>query len=147
MSTDSKPEPELEIDLEKLNVGTELPQRQHSATNVSLFMYNAAVWNAHRIHYDETYTTEVEGHPAIVIDGPLQGDWLSQVALNWVGARGSVLNFSYTNRKASYLGEVLTSGCVISAIDLHKRSVELTLFIKNEAGEVVTPGTATVSFF
>ena len=53
MSTDSKPE--LEIDLEKLNVGTELPQRQHSATNVSLFMYNAAVWNAHRIHYDETY--------------------------------------------------------------------------------------------
>ena len=110
-------------------------------------MYNAAVWNAHRIHYDETYTTEVEGHPAIVIDGPLQGDWLSQVALNWVGARGSVLNFSYTNRKASYLGEVLTSGGVISAIDLHKRSVELTLFIKNEAGEVVTPGTATVSFF
>ena len=146
MSTDSKPEPELEIDLEKLNVGTELPQRQHSATNVSLFMYNAAVWNAHRIHYDETYTTEVEGHPAIVIDGPLQGDWLSQVALNWVGAQGKVTSFGYSNRKASYLGEVLTSGGAVTAVDLQNRQVELALFIKNEAGEVVTPGNATVSF-
>ena len=144
MSTDSKPE--LEIDLEKLSVGTELPQRQHSATNVSLFMYNAAVWNAHRIHYDETYTTQVEGHPAIVIDGPLQGDWLSQAALNWAGAQGSVTSFGYSNRKASYLGEVLTSGGSVSAIDVPKRRVELTLFIKNEAGEVVTPGTASVSF-
>ena len=147
MSTDSKPEPELEIDLEKLNVGTELPQRQHSATNVSLFMYNAAVWNAHRIHYDETYTTEVEGHPAIVIDGPLQGDWLSQVALNWVGAQGKVTSFGYSNRKASYLGEVLTSGGAVTAVDLQNRQVELALFIKNEAGDVVTPGNATVSFF
>ncbi|MDA7722948.1 hypothetical protein N8862_00745 [Pseudomonadales bacterium] len=145
MSTDSKPE--LEIDLEKLNVGTELPKRQHSATNVSLFMYNAAVWNAHRIHYDETYTTEVEGHPAIVIDGPLQGDWLSQVALNWVGAQGKVTSFGYSNRKASYLGEVLTSGGVVTAVDLQNRQVELALFIKNEAGDVVTPGNATVSFF
>ncbi len=145
MSTDSKPE--LEIDLEKLNVGTELPKRQHSATNVSLFMYNAAVWNAHRIHYDETYTTEVEGHPAIVIDGPLQGDWLSQVALNWVGAQGKVTSFGYSNRKASYLGEVLTSGGAVTAVDLQNRQVELALFIKNEAGDVVTPGNATVSFF
>ena len=137
----------VENRLDRRTVGAELPLRQHTATNVSLFMYNAAVWNAHRIHYDETYTTEVEGHPAIVIDGPLQGDWLSQVALNWAGAQGNVMSFGYINRKASYLGEVLTSGGVISAIDLRKRSVELTLFIKNEAGEVVTPGTATVRFF
>ena len=143
MSIDLK----VEIQLEKLTIGAELPLRQHTPTNVSLFMYNAAVWNAHRIHYDETYTTEVEGHPAIVIDGPLQGDWLSQVALNWAGAHGNLMSFGYSNRKASYLGEVLTSGGVISAIDLQKRSVELTLFIKNEAGEVVTPGTATVSVF
>ena len=143
MSIDLK----VEIQLEKLTIGAELPLRQHTATNVSLFMYNAAVWNAHRIHYDETYTTEVEGHPAIVIDGPLQGDWLSQVALNWAGAQGNVMIFGYSNRKASYLGEVLTSGGVISAIDLQKRIVELTLFIKNEVGEIVTPGTATVSVF
>ncbi|MFQ3347063.1 MAG: hydroxyacyl-ACP dehydratase HTD2-like protein with hotdog domain [Candidatus Azotimanducaceae bacterium] len=146
MSTDLNKKLEKDVVIEKLTVGTELPQRQHTATNVSLFMYNAAVWNHHRIHYDETYTTQVEGHPAIVIDGPLQGDWLSQAALNWAGAQGSVTSFGYSNRKASYLGEVLTSGGSVSAIDVPKRRVELTLFIKNEAGEVVTPGTASVSF-
>ena len=56
-----------------LTVGTELPSRSHTASNVSLFLYNAAIWNPHRIHYDENYTREVEKHPGIVIDGPLQG--------------------------------------------------------------------------
>jgi 3-methylfumaryl-CoA hydratase len=35
-----------------LRVGAELPARAHTPTNVSLFLYNAAVWNAHRIHFD-----------------------------------------------------------------------------------------------
>ncbi len=125
-----------------VSVGMNLPERKHTATNVSLFMYNAAVWNHHRIHYDERYTKEVEGHPGIVIDGPLQGDWLSQVALNWVGDGGSLLAFSYSNRRAAYLGESLTSGGTITAVN--GDVVELELFIKNEAGEVITPGTATV---
>jgi hydroxyacyl-ACP dehydratase HTD2-like protein with hotdog domain len=67
---------------ERLKPGDALPTRTHTPTNVSLFLYNAAVWNPHRIHYDEPYTTQVEGHPGIVIDGPLQGDWLAQCVLN-----------------------------------------------------------------
>ena len=96
-------------------VGAALPTRQHTATNVSLFMYNAAVWNPHRIHYDERYTREVEGHPDIVIDGPLQGDWLSQVVLNWLGDAGTLQRFSYSNRRAAYLGETLISGGTVTA--------------------------------
>ena len=61
-------------DINNIKIGDTLPERQHTASNVSLFVYNAAVWNPHRIHYDERYTTEVEGHPGVVIDGPLQGD-------------------------------------------------------------------------
>jgi hydroxyacyl-ACP dehydratase HTD2-like protein with hotdog domain len=130
--------------MEELAVGQALPERRHTATNVSLFLYNAAVWNAHRIHYDERYTTEVEGHPGIVIDGPLQGDWLSQVALNWLGDGGRLLRFGYSNRRAAYLGETLTSGGRIESIDRSSRTLELTLHITNEAGEVITPGSATV---
>ncbi|MEQ8660001.1 MAG: hypothetical protein RLW62_04230, partial [Gammaproteobacteria bacterium] len=87
-----------------LTVGDALPARAHHATNVSLFLYNAAVWNAHRIHYDETYTTAVEHHPGIIIDGPLQGDWLTQVVLEWLGDDGTLLEFEYTNRRAAVLG-------------------------------------------
>ena len=61
------------LNFREIAAGQALPEREFTATNVSLFCYNAAIWNPHRIHYDETYTTEVEKHPKIVIDGPLQG--------------------------------------------------------------------------
>ena len=132
------------IDLSALQPGSPLPDRQHTATNVSLFMYNAAVWNHHRIHYDEAYTTQVEQHPGIVIDGPLQGDWISQVALNWLGEDGQLTSFEYSNRRAAYLGETLTSGGSVREVDAASGRVVLDLFIKNADGEVITPGSATV---
>lgn len=132
------------MNINELAPGDPLPSREHTATNVGLFMYNAAVWNHHRIHYDEKYTTEVEQHPGIVIDGPLQGDWLSQVALNWLGNQGQLLGFNYSNRRAAYLGETLISGGSITAVDPTSGEVELALFIKNAEGEVITPGQATV---
>ncbi len=98
------------LNFREIAVGQTLPEREFTATNVSLFCYNAAIWNPHRIHYDETYTTEVEKHPKIVIDGPLQGDWLSQIVVNWIGEEAELLKFAYSNRRASYLGETLKSG-------------------------------------
>lgn len=128
----------------QLNVGDTLPNRDFTPTNVSLFMYNAAVWNPHRIHYDERYTTEVEKHPGIVIDGPLQGDWLSQCVLNWVGDDGRMIGFDYSNRRAAYLGETLMTGGIITEINSDNHRVTVEIFVKNEAGEVTSPGHATV---
>ena len=134
------------IKISELNVGEALPERSYTATNVSLFLYNAAIWTPHRIHYDEPYTTDVEKHPGVVIDGPLQGDWLNQVVVNWMGDSAALTSFNYSNRRASYLGETLTSGGAISAIDKDAGTVDLELFIKNENGDVITPGTAQVRF-
>jgi hydroxyacyl-ACP dehydratase HTD2-like protein with hotdog domain len=128
----------------QLNVGDDLPSRDFTPTNVSLFMYNAAVWNSHRIHYDERYTTEVEKHPGIVIDGPLQGDWLSQCVLNWIGDHGRMVGFDYSNRRAAYLGETLTTGGFITEINSGNHRVTVEIFVKNGAGEVISPGHATV---
>ena len=128
----------------ELNIGDALPARDFTATNVSLFMYNAAVWNPHRIHYDERYTTEVEKHPGIVIDGPLQGDWLSQCVLNWLGDDGRMVGFDYSNRRAAYLGETLTTGGNVTEVDLDNRRISVEIFVRNEAGEVTSPGHATV---
>lgn len=130
--------------LQSIEVGAALPAREYTATNVSLFMYNAAIWNPHRIHYDERYTTEVEKHPGVVIDGPLQGDWLTQCVLDWLGDDGDLLEFEYSNRLASYLGQTLTASGEVTAIDPETMRVEVRLAITDEAGNVTTPGTATV---
>lgn len=134
------------VDFSTLKVGDALPERSYTATNVSLFCYNAAIWNPHRIHYDERYTTEVEKHPAVVIDGPLQGDWLSQAVTNWIGDSATLVSFGYSNRKASYLGETLTSGGTITSIDAATGEVGVDIHIRNEQNEITSPGTAVVRF-
>lgn len=36
-----------------------------------LFRYSALIFNAHRIHYDRRYVTDVEGYPGLIVRGPL----------------------------------------------------------------------------
>lgn len=130
----------------ELAIGDALPERHFRPDEVQLFMYNAAIWNPHRIHYDYPYTTGVEGHPGIVIDGPLQGDYLTQLVLDWADERADLVSFSYSNRKASYLGETLYVRGHIAAIDTVSGEVELEVAVLDEAGEILTPGVASVRF-
>ncbi|MEK9827699.1 MAG: hypothetical protein VW774_11925 [Rhodospirillales bacterium] len=132
--------------LDQINVGDILPEKHHTATEVSLFLYNAAIWNPHRIHYDAPYTSDVEKHPAIVIDGPLQGDWLAQCVTDWLGSDGHLMKFSYSNRRAAYLGETLTATGEVIAKDETTRTADVRLGIRNEKGEIIAPGSATLKF-
>ncbi len=46
-------------------------------TDPLLFRYSALTFNAHRIHYDRKYVTEVEGYPGLIVHGPLMATLLS----------------------------------------------------------------------
>ena len=61
-------------------VGQALPERQYTPGTVQLFLYNAAIWNAHRIHYDLDYVTRDEGYPGLIVHGPLQASLLIEFA-------------------------------------------------------------------
>ena len=88
-----------------------------------------------------------EKDAGIVIDGPLQGDWLSQCALNWLGDQGELISFNYSNRKAAYLGETLTVGGTVLSVDKQTRVVNVQLHVKNEDDDVITPGGAELKVF
>jgi 3-methylfumaryl-CoA hydratase len=47
---------------------------------VLLFRFSALTFNAHRIHYDAPYSTQVEHYPGLVVHGPLQAVLLMQAA-------------------------------------------------------------------
>jgi 3-methylfumaryl-CoA hydratase len=132
--------------LSDVAIGDALPERAYTPDNIQLFFYNAVLWNAHRIHYDLPYATEAEGYPGLVIAGPLLGDWLTQCVLAWLDGDGDLLSFEYSNRLASYIGETLTVSGSVTAIDEHSGVVELELAVRNEAGDIITPGTARVRF-
>lgn len=50
-----------------------------------LFRYSALTFNAHRIHYDERYTTGTEGYSGLVVHGPMQATLLCQFAADLAG--------------------------------------------------------------
>jgi len=132
--------------IDDIKPGEILPVREFKPDNVQLFLYNAALWNAHRIHFDYPYATEVEGYPGLVIAGPLMGDWLTQVILDWAGEEGLLASFSYTNRKYACIGEVLHSDGRVVSVDIKTGEVEVGISILNQAGDILTPGTAVVRF-
>jgi len=46
-------------------------ERSIRPDSMLLFRYSALTFNAHRIHYDYRYATEIEGYPGRVVHGPL----------------------------------------------------------------------------
>jgi len=48
---------------------------------VMLFRYSALAFNGHRIHYDADYTRDVEGYPALVVNGGVTTLFLLEAAL------------------------------------------------------------------
>lgn len=132
--------------LAALSVGDALPERSFTPTIAELFLYSAVIWNAHRIHYDQPYTTEDEGYPGLLITGPLQGDWLCQALTDWMGEGGTLERLTFTHRQAAYLGQTLTTGGRVTAVDTASGRVTVGLHVRNESGAVVTPGEAVIRF-
>jgi 3-methylfumaryl-CoA hydratase len=133
-------------DIDALEAGDTLAEREFCMGTVQLFLYNAALWNADRIHFDHPHATLVESHPALVVPGPLLGDWLAQCVIEWLGDAGRLESFEYANRRACYLGDVLRSRGRVVSVDRDSGKAAIGLEIVNQAGNVTTSGTAVARF-
>ncbi|WP_375458745.1 MaoC family dehydratase N-terminal domain-containing protein [uncultured Enterovirga sp.] len=60
---------------------------------VLLFRYSALTFNGHRIHYDRSYVTEVEGYPGLIVHGPLQATLLMGLAAEILGRHPARFEF------------------------------------------------------
>ncbi len=64
---------------------------------IQLFRYSALTFNGHRIHYDRTYATEIEGYPGLVVHGPLLATMLSLFAERQTGRK--LYKFSFRGKR------------------------------------------------
>jgi hydroxyacyl-ACP dehydratase HTD2-like protein with hotdog domain len=96
-------------------------QLQVTAGAVLLFRFSALTYNAHRIHYDAEYATAVEGHPGLVVHGPLLALLCLELPRrHQPGQRISGLSFRA--RSPVYAGQLMTitggpqdGGCTMGA--------------------------------
>ena len=70
-----------------------------------LFRYSACTFNAHRIHYDQPYTTKKEGYPALVVNAGL-----TVLLLRELGTRlmnGPIVSMHTRNGRPIYCGSTI----------------------------------------
>lgn len=132
-----------QLTVHDIEVGTQLPVASRSASEAQLFLYSAASFNPHRIHYDRAYA-EFEGHEDLLVHGPLQGSWLTQFLTDWAGPKGRLVNVNWQNRASAYPNQELEFHGVVTAIDRESGRVDVDVHEQTADGQVLMPGTATV---
>ena len=126
--------------IDDVHVGDELPPETRNASRAQLFLYSAATHNPHRIHYDRDYAL-TEGHPDVIVHGPLQGAWLSQYVTDWAGPRGRMLTLTWQNRRSALPEQDYVLRGMVEAVD--GDVVTLAIRLEDDDGPLV-PATATV---
>ena len=125
----------------ELELGAVLPVVLRHASRVQLFLYSAATWNPHRIHYDVDYA-RFEGHPDVIVHGPLQGAWLSQYVTEWAGPAGRMRSLQWQNRASALPEQDYEFHGRVTAIE--GEFVTLEVWEQDRAGMVLMPGVAVV---
>jgi 3-methylfumaryl-CoA hydratase len=81
--------------------------REHATIDETmLFRYSACTFNAHRIHYDQPYTTKKEGYPALVVNAGL-----TVLLLRELGTRlmsGPIASMHTRNGRPIYCGSTVS---------------------------------------
>jgi hydroxyacyl-ACP dehydratase HTD2-like protein with hotdog domain len=134
------------IPFDDLTPDQELLAEQRTPDAMDLFLFSAAIWLPHRIHYDQPYTTEEEGHPALLVHGPLQAVYLSQLLSGHFGPAATLARFTYRHETPVYLGATLTCRGRVTTVDRDARSAECEVWTELEDGRRTTVGQATLSF-
>jgi 3-methylfumaryl-CoA hydratase len=71
-----------------------------------LFRFSALTANAHRIHYDEQYTTATEGFPGLVVHGPLLAIYMSELVRATEPGR-AFRGFEFRLSKPVFVGDAI----------------------------------------
>ncbi len=106
---------------------------------VLLFRYSALTFNGHRIHYDRSYVTGVEGYPGLIVHGPLIATLLMDLLRRELPQR-AVAAFSF--RAVSPLFDI-DSFSVSGKLADDGRSV--SLWATNARGELAMQAEATLA--
>lgn len=88
--------------------------------SVELFRYSAAIFNAHRIHFDWPYVTKEEGYPGLIVTGPLTATRLCDFAADVAGRKVARFRFRgeaplFVDQPIRLVGRMNGAECAVRA--------------------------------
>ena len=106
---------------------------------VLLFRYSARTFTGHRIHYDRSYVTEVEGYPGLIVHGPLIATLLVDLLRRHL-PQARLVSFSFRAVGPLFDIEPFT---VCGSPDADGRTVRL--WARNQRGELAMQAEALIA--
>lgn len=114
-------------------------------TTVQLVQFLAAQWHWHRVHFDRPFALS-DGAPDVIVQGRLMGSFLAQMLTDWMGIGGTLRRIKFRALIMSTPADTLTcKGKVVKKyVQNENRCLDCEIWIENQRGEIVMPGSATV---
>ncbi len=126
--------------------GDAIPEFVVRPTHQQLFMFSAATWNRHHVHYSKD-AAQAEGLPDVVTHRALLGNYLAQMLVNWVGDAGRVRTIAWRVVRSAPVGTTLTCRGQVDATETREDTVDVrcTLEITDAEGLTVATGSSVLA--
>lgn len=128
-----------------MSIGDRLDTLEKTFTRPQLFRFSAIRWNPHRIHYDPEYATEEEGHPDVLVHGPLHEAAIQQLLMDWVGVDGRLLELHCRTVGRGVPDRPYFVEAEVTAIERREHRIEFDVWTQQE-DRTCAEGTAAVQF-
>lgn len=111
--------------------------------NVELFLFSAATWNPHRVHYDQHYTRVVAGQPALLVQGPLQAATMFQALRDGLADGVTIRRLRFRHVAALHVGEPARVAGRLTAVEDDIATVDM--WVESlRSGQRTTVGVASL---
>jgi hydroxyacyl-ACP dehydratase HTD2-like protein with hotdog domain len=124
---------------------TPIPDLKITPDVMQIFMFSAATWNRHQIHYSKDAAL-AEGHKDIVVQRALIGNFLARLLTDWLGDGGEIRELSWKVVQSALPGKTLRCTGVVTERTKSGSHPILTCELKvlNAEEQTVATGSARV---
>ena len=131
---------------EDVTEGMELPPLLKNPTTRQLVQYAGASGDFYEIHYDKDFA-QGNSLDGVILHGALKSAFLGQLMTDWAGPSGDLKRLSCQYRGMDRPGQPITAKGTVTRKyrEGGQHLVDCNIWLENSAGEVTTPGSATVA--
>lgn len=115
--------------------GTPGPSALLRADALALFLFSVATRNPHRVHYDKTWATDVEGLQDVVVHGPLHAARFSALLEGWMPTGSHILTFRVRQEGAAFVNEDVRYESTVERVVDRSDAAEVTVSLRARVGD------------
>ncbi|MFC1662454.1 acyl dehydratase [Gemmatimonadota bacterium] len=130
---------------ETMELPLSIPETTVVPDHRQIFMFSAATWNRHHIHYSKDAAVQ-EGFADVVVQRGLLGNFLARMLTDWIGDGADVRRLSWRVLRSALPGQRLRceGEIVAKREDGEARYLDCDVRTVNGDGEMVVSGTAVL---